>query len=63
MGKRETAKRDQVVAKIAEERLGFETLEMRKSDSLDFREVAVWSVKDALEAAYLAGRAAGKVSP
>lgn len=36
--------------------LGFETLEVRKSDREDFRSVAVWQVRAALEAAYEAGR-------
>lgn len=49
-----------VLADIAREKLGFETLETRRSDSLDFRDVAVWSVKDALEAAYRAGLGAAK---
>ena len=31
------------------------TLETRMSDSLDFEEVAVWTIRAALEAAYLAG--------
>jgi hypothetical protein len=38
------------------ERLGFPTLETRSSDALDFREVAVWMVRDALRHAYEAGR-------
>lgn len=43
--------------------MGFETTQTRNSDSLDFREVAVWEIKEALEAAYRAGRSAGgKVS-
>lgn len=46
---------DELLAAIAREKLGFTTLETRSSDSLDFRDVAVWSVKDALEAAYRAG--------
>ncbi len=37
------------------ERLGFPTLETR-SDRRDFREVAVWMVRDALRNAYEAGR-------
>ena len=37
--------------------LNFKTLETRNSDSLDFREVSVWGVKAALEAAYELGRA------
>jgi hypothetical protein len=39
-------------------RLGFDTLETRNCDSLDFREVAVWQIKEALEAAYEAGKKA-----
>jgi len=39
------------------ERLGFPTLENR-SDRRDFREVAVWMVRDALRHAYEAGRRA-----
>jgi hypothetical protein len=50
----------EVLASIAREKLGFETLETRRSDALDFRDVAVWSVKDALEAAYRAGLAAAR---
>lgn len=38
------------------ERLGFPTLETRSSDALDFREVPVWMVRDALRHAYEAGR-------
>ncbi len=41
-------------------RLGFGILETRNSDRLDFREVAVWQVREALEAAYEAGRQAAK---
>jgi hypothetical protein len=32
-----------------------ETLETRKSDSLDFYDVSVWQIKAALEDAFLAG--------
>lgn len=41
---------------IARKFLGFTTLETRRSDSLDFKEVSVESVKKALEAAYQLGR-------
>jgi hypothetical protein len=34
------------------QQLGFETLETRNSDDLDFNEVAVWAVKAALRQAY-----------
>ena len=51
---------EQIIATIAKEHLSFDTIESRRSDSLDVREVAVWSVKAALEAAYTAGFDAGK---
>ena len=35
-----------------------ETLETRNSDGLDFHDVAVWSIRAALEAAFAAGQAA-----
>lgn len=49
-------KQDAVLLEIAREVLGLETLETRKMDSLDFHENAVWSIKEALEKAYEAGR-------
>lgn len=49
--------RDQTIREIAAKHLGFETLDTRNADALDFREVAVWSLKTSLEAAYEAGRA------
>ena len=52
--------RDGTLQEIASRILDIETLETRRSDDLDLHEVAVWSVKQALEAAYEAGRAAGK---
>jgi len=51
---------DDLLASIAKTMLHIDTLETRKSDSLDFHDVAVWSVKAALEAAYRAGLAAAK---
>lgn len=57
------AARDALLAEIAKLKLHIETLETRRSDSLDFHEVSVWGVKDALLAAYEAGylaRAAGR---
>lgn len=44
------------IEKIAREILRLETLETRKSDSLDFHDMAVWTIRDALEAAYNAGK-------
>ena len=43
---------------IAAEHFRLETLETRNSDGLDFHEVAVWSIRAALEAAFAAGQAA-----
>ena len=52
--------REEFLKEIARKHLGLETLETRKRDSLDFKEVAVWAVKDALnevfEEAFQAGR-------
>lgn len=42
---------------IAVEQLGLTTLRRRNSGSLDFHELAVWQIRNALEAAYLAGMA------
>ena len=51
---------EELLAAIAKEQLRIDTLETGNSDSLDFHDVAVWSVKTALEAAYRAGLAAAK---
>lgn len=42
---------------IAVSVLDLETLETRHSDSLDFHDLGIWTIKAALEAAYLAGQA------
>ena len=52
--------RAEAVTKIAQEVLGLATLDTRSSDSLDFSEQAVWTLKAALEAAYAAGLASAK---
>ena len=39
-----------------------ETLETRNRDALDFHDVAVWSIRQALAEAYAAGMAAAKRS-
>lgn len=49
---------DQIIAKIAADHLDLSTLDTQNSDSLDFHEMAVWSIKAALEAAFAAGKAA-----
>lgn len=58
--RKEPMSKDALFTLIAQQHLNVETLVTRKSDSLDFHNVAVWSVKDALEAAYEAGRKARK---
>lgn len=51
--------RDQSVREIARRVLHVTTLEPRHSDAADFHDLAVWTLREALEAAYDAGRAAG----
>ncbi|NTX39171.1 hypothetical protein HUA78_32530 [Myxococcus sp. CA033] len=46
---------EEVLERIAREEMNIETLKTRNSDSLDIHEVAVWQLRDALEAAYQAG--------
>lgn len=53
---KKSMKMEKIITKIAQEKLDIETLEERKSDSLDFHEVSVWGLKAALEAAYQAGK-------
>ena len=43
---------------LAKEHFGFETLETRNSDRLDFREVSVGSVRVVLQRAFELGQAA-----
>jgi hypothetical protein len=45
---------------IARDELGFETLVTRSRDSLDFKEVSVWGVRNALREACAAGVTEGK---
>ncbi len=52
-----------ILTLIAQKHLGIETLETRRSDSLDFHDTAVWCIKDALEAAFKAGVALGASMP
>ena len=54
------SKFEQILTQIAQNKLGIETLETRKSDSLDFHDVAVWCLRDALEAAFNAGVEQGR---
>ena len=54
---------ENILTLIAQKHLGIETLETRKSDSLDFRDTAVWCIRDALEAAFIAGAEVGASLP
>ncbi len=45
-----------ILEEIAKKELGLETLETRNSDSLDFREQAVWSIEEALKQAFVMGK-------
>ena len=45
--------------RIARDILGLETLATRHADSLDFHDLAVWTIRNALLAAYEAGAVAG----
>ena len=47
----------QTLEKIARRRLGMDSLETRRSDRLDFHDVAVWNILAALQDAYEAGKA------
>ncbi|WP_299074759.1 hypothetical protein [uncultured Paraglaciecola sp.] len=49
-----------ILEQIAKEHLFVETLETQNSDSLDFHDLSVESIKAALEAAYKAGKAGAK---
>ena len=54
------SKLEQLLTQIARSKMGIETLETRKSDGLDFHDVAVWCLRDALEAAFNAGVEQGR---
>lgn len=47
-----------ILEQIAIRHFDIETLETRHSDRLDFYDVAVWNMRDALQAAFDAGRQA-----
>jgi hypothetical protein len=50
-----------LLTEIAAKHLHIETLEERKVDDLDFHQVAVWTLRAALEAAFAAGRASAEL--
>jgi hypothetical protein len=51
---------EQVLLAIAKKHFMVDTLETRNMDSLDFHEVSVWSIKNALKEAFEAGKALTK---
>lgn len=51
---------EQLLTQIAQQHLDVETLETRRSDQLDFHDLAVWSIKAALADAYQAGVEQGR---
>lgn len=53
-------KREAAIEQLAQDILGLETLEARNRDQLDFHELSVWNLKEALSAAYSAGRHSGE---
>ena len=46
---------EEMITKIANEVLNIESLETQNSDDLDFHNVAVWEVKQALEKVFALG--------
>lgn len=60
----DTKARDQLLQRIAAEHLFVETLQTRNSDRLDFYDVSVWGIRQALIDAFEAGRkASAKQTP
>ena len=49
-----------LIFEIAAKHFFIETLETRSSDSLDFHDVAIWAIRNALEAAFAAGQEIGR---
>ena len=58
-----TVQRDALLLEIAQRQFRIETLETRNWDRLDFHDVAVWSIRAALEEAFEAGRSAAETTP
>ena len=64
MTKRQNNQMQKTIADLAAKHLGVHDLEIRNSGGRDFiRNVAVWELKAALEAAYQAGQQAAKARP
>lgn len=52
----------EILSEIARRVLGIKTLETRNSDQLDFYDISVWYLKDALKEAFEAGRQSNEIS-
>jgi len=52
-----------ILEAIARQQLGIPTLEIRRSDRLDFHDVSVWNVEAALKAAFDAGSNVATAAP
>lgn len=51
---------NKILTGIAQKNLpGIKTLETRNSDDLDFHDVAIWAIKEALKDAFIAGMTCG----
>lgn len=50
---------DETLNEIAKKCLDIDTLEGQNSDALDFHDLSVWQIKEALEEAFLAGKREG----
>ncbi len=62
MARKKTTARDKRHADAVEQirkALGLETLETRRRDALDFHDLAVWTIRDAIQIAFNAGYDAG----
>ena len=62
MARKKTTNRDKRLADAVEQirkALGLETLETRRRDALDFHDLAVWTIRDAIQTAFNAGYDAG----
>jgi len=48
--------KEQIMKEIVENAMELPTIETRGSDELDFHDVAIWRIKEALHLAYEAGK-------
>ena len=61
--KAQPAAPEALLLEIAQRQFRIETLETRNWDRLDFHDVAVWSIRAALEEAFEAGRSTAETTP